>query len=71
MASQYVSTRPSAAELRAKPTLCQGQNDDLKIDTGRVRYWITREPGDHTVSVEHLIGGRWITMQTYNGRTNS
>lgn len=68
MASRtMVDTRPTAARLASMPTLCQGQNDDLKIDTGRVRYWLSREPGSNTVFVEHLVAGRWINLSNYNG----
>lgn len=49
--------------MESLPTLCTGQADDLKIDTGTVRVWLsrmTKEDGervDNLVTVEHLRGG--------------
>lgn len=61
------STEPTYTDLLDRPTLCQGQNEDLKIDTGRVRYWVERTPGSQMVSVEHLVAGRWLTLRRYWG----
>ena len=51
-------------ELRKLPTLCTGQADDLKIDTGKMRVWLARcGPADGyygpKIMVEHLRDGRW------------
>ena len=47
-------------ELEKLPTLCQGQADDLKIDNGKIRVWISRV--DNSISVEQLIEGSWILI---------
>jgi hypothetical protein len=49
-----------AAALRGRRTLCQGQADDLKLETPGLRLWLSRcgildgEPFEETVSVEAL-----------------
>jgi hypothetical protein len=43
--------------LDSLPTLATGQADDLKIDTGNRRVWVSRVDG--SVSVERLKNGRW------------
>lgn len=45
------------AELRRLPTLCVGQADDLKIDDGRRRVWISR--CGEGISIEKLKNGKW------------
>lgn len=66
-------TRIAWNDLIDRPTLSQGQVDDLKIDTGQTRYWVSRcgiedgEPFEKTVHVERLIDGRWETVLTYDG----
>ena len=63
----------TAAELEDMETLSTGQADDLKIDTGNVRVWLSRcgvedgEPFDNKVTVEHLAEGRWETVEEYPG----
>jgi hypothetical protein len=53
------------AQLSQMPTLAVGQADDLKVDTGTVRVWISRvgkadgAASDHEISVEVLKDGRW------------
>ena len=66
--------RYSAKDLRAMPTLAVGQADDLKVDDGEVRVWLSRcgpedgEPYRNKVSVESLLPpGRWIVTHTYRG----
>jgi len=44
-------------ELKKLPTLAQGQADDLKIDTGNLRVWLSRV--DDTISIEQLVDGKW------------
>lgn len=64
-------TRYSLSELEALPTLSVGQADDLKVDTGRTRVWLSRctvedgEPYDNKVTIEALRAGRWIEIETY------
>ena len=59
--------------LERRPTLTVGQADDLKLDTGTTRYWLSRcgiedgEPFEHTVHVERLEDGCWVTVLTYDG----
>ncbi len=53
-------------ELEALPTLCVGQADDLKIDTGEERVWLSRmTPADgevYRVHVERLLDGMWTVV---------
>lgn len=65
-----------ADDLADKPTLAQGQADDLKIDTGETRYWLCRcavedgMPVERQVTVERLSNqGRWVTVLEYDGDT--
>ncbi len=63
--------RYTLKELQVLPTLATGQADDLKIDTGSVRVWLSRctredgEPYDNKVSVEEYQNGRWVTIEQY------
>lgn len=50
------------AELEKLPTLCVGQADDLKIDTGTIRVWLSRV--DESITVETYKGGCWIVTAT-------
>lgn len=67
------SERPTTEDLEALPVLSQGQADDLHIDTGTERVWLSRtgvadgEPFDNTVTVERLVDGRWVVSEKYNG----
>lgn len=64
---------PNTEELEALPVLCQGQADDLHIDTGDIRIWLSRcsiedgEPFVHTVHVELEQDGSWINAGSYDG----
>jgi len=55
--------------LAALSTLSVGQADDLKIDTGTLRYWLSRcsiEDGEEwQVHVERLENGRWVRLLSY------
>jgi len=59
------------SELETMPTLCVGQADNLKIDTGTRRVWLSRctvadgEPYNNKVTVERLINGCWDTVDQY------
>lgn len=65
----------NAEELRALPTLAVGQADDLKIDQGGYRVWISRcgladgAQYEDTVFVEMLEepSGQWTTIAEYEG----
>jgi hypothetical protein len=65
--------RYTADELRSLPTLSVAQADNLKIDTGTERVWLSRcgvedgEPYDDKITVERLRGGRWVTVEEYPG----
>lgn len=65
--------RYTADELRDLPTLAQGQADDLKVHDGHIKVWLSRMtvedgmPYNDQITVEHLIGGRWITVDEYAG----
>lgn len=67
--------RYDASDLRSMPTLCVGQADDLKVDDGSTRVWLSRcgvadgLPSDNLVTVENLVDGRWVTAEVYNGFT--
>ena len=56
-------------ELEALPTLCVGQADDLKIDTGEERVWLSRcgpEDGEvYQIHHETLLDGRWTVTSEY------
>jgi hypothetical protein len=62
----------SLAELEARPTLCVGQADDLKIEVkGRLRVWLSRcstadgEPCNNKVTEEVWSEGQWRTLREY------
>lgn len=65
--------RYHAEELRKLKTLCVGQADDLKIETGKERVWLSRcgiedgEPFDNKVTIEEFIKGQWTTTEEYEG----
>jgi hypothetical protein len=62
-----------ASDLRQKTTKAQGQTDDLKLDTGKTRYWVARttvddgEPYNNRVTIERLEDDKWVTVDTYDG----
>ena len=63
----------TAKDLEAMPTLSEGWADDLKIDTGAMRVWLSRCDLDDGaeyragITVEILCNGRWNTIKTYEG----
>ena len=69
--------RYKASELRALPTLCVAQADNLKIDTGSLRVWLCRcgvadgMPYDEQITIERLIDGRWIRIAVYPGNVGA
>lgn len=68
-----MTARIAYDDLADRPTLTQSQADDLKIDTGTTRYWVSRcgvkdgMPFAHTCSVERLVDGRWELIDEYDG----
>jgi len=58
-------------ELESLPTLSVGQAEDLKIERGGTRVWLSRcskadgEPYNNKVTVEQYLKGRWVTVRTY------
>lgn len=64
----------SLQQLESLPSLCVAQADDLKIDTGTTRIWLSRcgtedgEPYDNKVTVEQLIDGVWETTEEYEAQ---
>jgi len=65
--------RYTANQLKAMPTLSTGHFDNLKVDNGCVRVWLSRctvedgEPYNDKVTVENLIDGKWETVDQYQG----
>jgi hypothetical protein len=63
----------TARDLAARPTLAQGQADDLKVELDGVRVWLSRcgvEDGaqfDNAITIEVRISGRWETVDVYPG----
>ena len=61
-------------ELESLPTLSVGQADNLKVDTGTVRVWLSRctvedgEPYNNKVTIERLIDGYWFAWHTYQAQ---
>ena len=61
----------SLDELETMPTKHQGHTDDLKIEYGNKRVWLSRMtiadgmPYDNQVTVEYYKNGVWGTTQEY------
>ena len=45
--------------LEELPTLAQGQADDLKIDTGKIRVWLSRVDGSVSIEAYDEKTGKW------------
>lgn len=56
-------------DLARLPTLSQGQAEDLRVDEGGVRWWLSRvgpEDGqDYPIGVEVCVRGRWSEVHRY------
>ncbi len=69
--------RYTLTELLELPTLAVGQADDLKVDTGAERQWLSRctvadgEPFDHKVTTERREHGRWVVVDVYEAMASS
>lgn len=64
--------RFSLAELEALPTLHEGQYDDLKVEEGTIRVWLSRmtvgdgAPCNNQVTVEDVnTRGRRVKIDEY------
>ena len=63
----------TAEELEKMPTLAVGQADNLKVDDGKQRVWLSRctiadgEPFNNKVTVEKLSNGKWLETAVYEG----
>ena len=63
--------RYTVKELQDRETISAGQTDNLKIDTGTVRVWLSRcgvEDGnikDNLITIERLINGSWEIVDLY------
>lgn len=61
-------------ELEAMPTITVGQADDLKLETGNIRIWLSRcgvadgEPYENKVTVESRGFYSWRTVETYQAQ---
>jgi len=61
-------------ELKAMPTLSKGHFDNLKVDTGTERIWLSRMtiadgmPYNNQVTEEHLIDGNWKIIREYQAK---
>jgi hypothetical protein len=68
-----MGSRYTAAQLKRMPTISQAQIDDLKIDDGQTRVWLSRsEPGEEEfrqVTIENYnhAQGRWLIADKYIG----
>ncbi len=59
----------SVSELKKKKTLAVGQDANLKVDNGTLRYWLSRcgpeDGAEYPVTVEKLEKGRWVVVHQY------
>ncbi|WP_379143644.1 hypothetical protein [Paenibacillus sp. sgz500992] len=64
----------SLGELKALPTLRQSHTDELKVEIGNERIWLSRmtvSDGmlyNNQVTVEVYTNGKWNTIDTYQAR---
>jgi len=58
-------------QLEGLETISQGQADDLKIEDGNTRVWLSRMtiedgmPYNNQVAIEKLQDGCWSTIEEY------
>ena len=64
---------PDWDTLTARPSQCEAQSCDLRVDTVDFRLWTARtgldegEPYERTVYVELLTDTRWVNLGHYDG----
>ena len=58
-------------EIEAMETISSGHTDDLKVENGVTRVWLSRMTMadgmeyDNQVTVERLENGKWSTIKEY------
>jgi len=58
-------------ELEKLPILSIGQAEDLKLETAKIRVWLSRckkedgEPYNNKVTEEQYLNGQWVTARAY------
>lgn len=63
----------TANELKTMPTILSGHFDNLKIDKGDLRVWLSRltiadgMPYNDQVTIERKINGNWVVVDQYQG----
>lgn len=63
----------TAEQLEEMETIHEGHYDNLKIDTGSMRVWLSRMtvadgmPYNNQVTIEILENGQWVTVDKYEG----
>jgi len=66
--------RCTLRQLKAMRTISQGHTDNLKVDTGTTRIWLSRMtvedgmPYNNQVTVEKMKNGVWETVDEYRAR---
>ena len=69
--------RYTLEKLNRMPTINGGQFDNLKLDDGDTRVWLSRgtvadgEPYDNKVTIETLTDGRWCITDVYQAEGGS
>ena len=67
--SGYGGERIPIDELAQMETEATGQAKNLKLDTGKYRYWLSRcgvsDGATYAASIEELQDGRWVTIDQY------
>ena len=64
-------TKYTLKQLEELKTISQGQADDLKIEDGNTRVWLSRMtiedgmPYNNMISIEKLQNGCWSTIEEY------
>lgn len=60
-------------KLESMKTISEGHFDNLKIDTGETRVWLSRMtiedgmPYNNQVTIEKLVNGCWVISEQYQG----
>jgi len=61
----------SLNEIEEMETIIEGYADDLKIDDGRFKVWLSRVgiddgmPYDNAITIETVIEGKWVEVLMY------